>query len=174
MKFILLSCLVVATGFSFAQDTTKTKTHNQPVSNKRIVGLKAVPKGIARKPLDETSGSTNVFGGYTIDKYTVIIRNSDTKKLAKITGSQVKITEERINGTEMEEISLKFSDTEFMETTDYLYRVFGEMPSTIPDDLPATLKVFKTNNLYCYGIAELDDRTIIMPYKGALVYLIRI
>ena len=174
MKYILLTCLLSAAVLTFAQDTTKTNGKVQPVSNKRITGLKSVPKGIARKPIDEDAATGNVLGGYTIEKYTLIIRNSDTKKLAKITGSQFKITEEKISGSEVDEINLKFSDIEFMETADYLYRVFGEMPETIPDDLPATLKVHRTNNLDCYGIAELSDRTIIMAYKGALVYLTRI
>ena len=62
---------------------------------------------------------------------------------------------------------------EVMETTDYLYRVFGMVPEEVPSDLPASMKVHRTNNLDCYGIAIVSNDIMVMPYNGALIYLKR-
>jgi hypothetical protein len=173
------TCLLICFGFALmvnAQDTTKTTTNKKTpvVMTKRVKGVKANPQVIARVPTDETSDAADfIFDDFTVDRYTVMVRNSATKSLAKLNGSAVKIAAEKITGDQIETISLKFSDMEVMETTDYLYRVFGMVPEEVPSDLPASMKVHRTNNLDCYGIAIVSKEIIVMPYNGALIYLRR-
>ena len=173
MKYLII---LICFGYSLngvAQDTTKTKKKSEVISNKKVKGVKKLPQIIARKPLVDENTSPSIFSAYLIEKYTVMVRTSESKLLAKTPGSLLTIEEEQITGDQIDPIALKFSDTEVMETADYLYRVLGIVPDEIPADLPASLKVHRTNNLDCYGIAEVSDQLVIMPYKGALLYLKR-
>ena len=176
MKYtFLVICIGLALGAN-AQDTTKTTTDKKTpiVTTKRVKGVKANPQVIARIPSDETNDQPDfIFDDFTIDRYTVMVRNSATKSLTKLTGSAVQIAAEKISGDQIQTITLKFSDMEVMETTDYLYRVFGMVPEEVPSDLPASMKVHRTNNLDCYGIAIVSNDIMVMPYNGALIYLKR-
>jgi hypothetical protein len=71
----------------------------------------------------------------------------------------------------MDSVSYRVTEVELMNTEDYLYRIFGEIPASIPDDLPLNVNVIKTDNLACYGIVRLSDEVVLIPYKGLLLYL---
>lgn len=168
----LLSVLAIGLAMvSFGQDTTEVKK----VGQKRAVTTPAdaFPAVSFRKLDNDVISPDNITGEYIIERYAVQVKTSETKKAIGVVGTELVIDNYSIVGSEIDSMEFQFSDSEYMNIEDYLYRIFGLVPEDIPDDLPTNIIVHKTNNLDCYGIGELSDGTVLIPYNGLLLYLRR-
>jgi hypothetical protein len=170
MKYITgLFVVFGMVSISYSQDSTKTIRANVPGAASRPgVAMSYVSLDRAKELTHETS---SIAGTYTIDHYSVQLRKPNNNKIINTVGTEAIVTDISIGGEAMDSILFQISDRELMSTDDYLYRVFGELPEEIPTDLPVTLYVYKTNNLECYGIGQLSDRTLLIPVEGILLYL---
>lgn len=169
MKYIASLLLILGLVLpSFGQDTLKAIKANVPGQVSRPGG--SMPYVSIEKAKELTS-TPSISGNYTIDHYAVQLRKTSNKNIIEAVGSPVIVTEISVAGESIDSINFQISDRELMSTEDYLYRVFGELPEELPTDLPATLYVFKTNNLECYGIGQLSDGTLLIPREGILLYL---
>lgn len=169
MKYIIAGILTF--GFmqlSIAQDTTKTVNAGVPGQ----VGRQGTsfPLATLARPAVKATAET-IAGKYSIDHYIVQIKKTGNKEVIGAVGTEVTVSDTLMVGDSFGTISFQISEKELMSTEDYLYRIFGEIPSEIPADIPATLYVLKTNNLECYGIGQLSDGTILIPKEGVLLYL---
>lgn len=170
MKYFAGLFLIVGmVSTSYGQDTIKTIQANVPGAPSRPgAAMSYVSRDRAKELTNET---TSIVGTYTIDHYAVQLRKPNNNKVINTVGTEAIVTDISIGGEAMDSILFQISDRELMSTDDYLYRVFGELPEEIPTDLPATLYVYKTNNLDCYGIGQLSDGTLLIPVEGILLYL---
>ena len=171
MKIKMSALMFGLVSLAYGQDTTKTTPSIGQKRAKSTPG-KSLPN-ISFKKLDANSAAPKIKGKFIIEQYSLQLNTSDSKKAIKVVGTTLEIAETIIAGSEIDTISYKMSDSEIMNTEDYLFRIFGEVPETIPADLPANILVHKTDNLECYGIAELSDGRVLIPYNGLLLYLRR-
>lgn len=171
MKIVLSFIMLGLVSISFGQDSTKT---TQKIGAQRVTttGGNSLPNVSFRK-LDAEGAKPDVQGKFIIEQYSLQINSSDAKKAIKAVGTTLVISDTIISGTDIDTISYQISDSEIMNTEDYLFRIFGEVPDNIPTDLPANIWVHKTDNLDCYGIGQLSDGRILIPYNGLLLYLRR-
>jgi len=161
---LLLGCIST----TFGQDTLKT---TKATNSGQISRPGATMPYVSLQKAKELSTTPSISGTYIIDHYAVQIRKTSNSTIIEAVGTAIIATENSIAGEELDSINFQISDRELMSTEDYLYRVFGELPEEIPTDLPATIYVFKTNNLACYGIGQLADGTLLIPREGILLYL---
>lgn len=170
MKYISgLFLAVCMASTSHGQDTIKTIRANVPGAPSRPgAAMSYVSLDRAKKLSNEQYA---IAGTYTIDHYAVQLRKPNNNKVINTVGTEAIVTDISVRGEAMDSILFQISDRELMSIDDYLYRVFGELPEEIPTDLPATLYIYKTNNLECYGIGQLSDGTLIIPVEGILLYL---
>ncbi len=169
MKLILGLFLIGAVTFSYGQQKTGVIKKTEKKSG--TPGNESFPSVSFRRKIDTVE--PNVTGKFIIEEYRLQVRGSGTNKAISAVGSALVIEELSIVGEKIDTISYKINDSEVMNTEDYLFRIFGEVPETVPEDLPPSILVHRTDNLDCYGIAELPDGTVLIPYKGLLLYLRR-
>lgn len=162
-----MGCLSI----SFGQDSTKViKKTGQKRMTKTPGGAFPV---VSFKKANPELAEANITGKFIIEEYSLQVKTSETNKAIRSVGSALEISETDISGAAIDTISYRISDSQNMNTEDYLFRIFGEVPESIPDNLPMNILVHKTDNLDCYGIAQLADGTVLIPYKGLLLYLRR-
>jgi hypothetical protein len=171
MKIVLSFIMLGLVSISFGQDSTKTspKIGTQRVN---MTGGQSLPN-VTYGTLAGERSKPDVEGKFIIEQYSLQINSSDAKKAIKAVGTTLVISDTIISGTNIDSISYQISDSEIMNTEDYLFRIFGEVPENIPADLPLNIWVHKTDNLDCYGIGQLADGRILIPYNGLLLYLRR-
>lgn len=171
MKIVLSFILFGLVSLSYGQDSTKTapKMGAQRVTT---TGAQSLPN-ISFKKLGQEASKPDIEGKFIIEQYSLQINSSDAKKAIKAVGTAIEISDTIIAGTDIDTISYKINDSEIMNTEDYLFRIFGEVPENIPADLPPNIWVHKTDNLDCYGIGQLSDGRVLIPYNGLLLYLRR-
>jgi hypothetical protein len=168
MKVLFALFLIGTVSISFGQDSTQV---TKPVGQKRVGSASTGPSNISFKKADPVNSTPKIAGVYTVERFSVQLNTTETKKAKEIVGTEIIISETAIVGTQMDSLSYRVSEVELMNTEDYLYRIFGEVPASIPDDLPLNVNVIKTDNLACYGIVRLSDGVVLIPYKGLLLYL---
>ncbi|MFT5821079.1 MAG: hypothetical protein ACI8ZM_002328 [Crocinitomix sp.] len=171
MKIVLSFIMLGLVSISFGQDSTKTTT-KVGVQRATTTGAQSLPN-ISFKKLGAADSKIDIEGKFIIEQYSLQINSSDAKKAIKAVGTTLEISDTIIAGTDIDTISYQVSDSEIMNTEDYLFRIFGEVPENIPADLPVNVWVHKTDNLECYGIAQLSDGRVLIPYNGLLLYLRR-
>lgn len=171
MKLLIGLFFVSCIGLTYGQDTTKTtpKLQEKQVENKEGPSFPSV----SFRRADDVARAPQIKGNYIIERYVLQINSSDAKEAMKVVGNPLVIDETTILGEEMDSIKYDIYESQMMNTEDYLFRIFGEVPSTLPDDLPTSILVHKTDNLDCYGIAELNNGLVLIPYNGLLLYLRR-
>ena len=171
MKIVLSLIIIGLVSVSFGQDTTKStpKVGQQRATS---AGSHSLPN-VSFRRLDADNSTPNIEGKFIIEQYSLQLNTSDAKKAIKVVGTTLKIADTTIAGSDIDTIAYKISDSEIMNTEDYLFRIFGEVPDNIPTDLPANILVHKTDNLDCYGIGQLSDGRVLIPYNGLLLYLRR-
>lgn len=172
MKIVLSLIILGLASSSFGQDTTKTSTPKATPKSVAVPGSKNFPNVSFRRLYTDVS-TPEIKGKFIIEQYSLQLNTSDAKKSIKVVGTALEIGDTNISGSDIDTIDYKISDSETMNTEDYLFRIFGEVPESIPEDLPVNLLVHKTDNLDCYGIAELSDGRVLIPYNGLLLYLRR-
>lgn len=154
---------------TFGQDTTKTAPVAIQKGLKNAPGVR-FPSSYAKNVGGEKT-KEDIQGKFIIEQYSLQINTTEAKNAIQVVGTTLEINEATIFGSDIDSISYKVSDSELMNTEDYLFRIFGEVPETIPEDLPPNVFVHKTDNVDCYGIAQLSDGRILIPYNGLLLYL---
>lgn len=170
MKFYTLALSLVL-GINLNAQVQEKKQN--PSSNTiKMEGRKAAPN-LQFKRADPKKGTISINGNYVVDSFDIQLKEAKPKQLEKQLGNILFIADTTISGENFETILYKISHTEELSTEDYLYRVFGEVPAEVPSNLPENLQVIRTNNLACYGIGLLPNGGIVIPYKGALLYLKR-
>ncbi len=170
MKKLLGLMLVGIVTVGYGQDTTKIKSAQPLSEGAKVPGAKAAPSFLFKRP-EDANVTPKITGQYIIEKYVVQVNSSDAKKAMKVVGNALKIDELIILGDEMDTINYEIYESQFMNTEDVLFRIFGEAPDVIPDDFPGNVMVHKTDNLDCYGIAEISNDLVLIPYNGLLLYL---
>ena len=88
-------------------------------------------------------------------------------------GSIIKVNETAITGTEIDPFHFEIFDIEKMKSSDYIFREFGRSIRAPEPNLPVVIKVHKTDFEACYGIVEISDTKIAIPYNGVLLFLKR-
>lgn len=158
-------------GFSVANaqtvDTVKSSRRPLPVSNgQTIMKAERVPTKIETRTL--------IFGDYTISGYSVLsLKKPSSDELNAMIGTAVNIQTGSITGTLIDSLSFTIFEIERLRRDDYIYRVFGREIRAQEPDLPESFNVHKTDNTNCYGIIEIGDGRLAIPYKGVLLYLTR-
>lgn len=114
----------------------------------------------------------SLFGDYTIDSFSVIDKKLLSKKERKaLIGTSIRIDVADLSGDQIKPLSFEMIEVENMSKEDYLFRVFGAKQDVELGELPAQLRVHKTDQSTCYGIVELHDSKVVLPYKGVLLFL---
>lgn len=167
--FLLLTFAILLP--SFAQDTTSKKVATFPKVNiSKLAELQRSPKKL----------NTIVKGEFKIDKIFINEKSKTNKDLIKNgIGSKVFIDDSGLSGDYLESVSFTFIESESLELVDFLYRSFGKMPNNIPDDLPESVVVQKLapsleGPSAGYGIINMSNGTIILPYNNTILYLVRL
>ena len=115
------------------------------------------------------------YGDYKVEKYYILKTTVPPKQeLDLILGSLVKIQDNMVSGEEIDPRSFSFTTTESMSRSDFIFTVFGREIRAQEPDIPEQITVCKTNNESCYGIIQIDSRTVAFPYKGVLLMLKKI
>lgn len=112
-----------------------------------------------------------IFGEYVVENF-VIINSKLTRKeeLNSLLGTVVKVQENSITGTHIDPFTFNIYEIEPQHKQDFFYRVFSDTSQTSAD-LPERFVVHKTDHENIYGIADLGNGKIALPYKGALLIL---
>lgn len=175
MKALLLVIGFIFSLFTFGQDTSKTNNQN------RMVKFPASPSLTFVKSTTHTlSLQYSKTGTFKIDTLFVYEKSKATKALQKKgIGTTVHLTKNSIKGTYIDSTTFIYLENEKLETDDYLYRAFGALPKNRPSNLPKYLyvqRITSTTNAIDlpYGLALLDNGTLLLPYKGILLYLVKI
>jgi len=161
--------LLIGISSVHAQTTDTTKT-TRPQSTRVI--QQPVMKA------DRVTASSDVrfviFGNYTITGYSILsLKSPSTQQLDAMIGSDAQVNEKSISGTLIDSISFSIFEVERLQKDDYVFRVFGREVKVTEQDLPSSFSVHKTDNTNCYGIAEIGNGKLAIPYKGVLLYLTR-
>lgn len=118
--------------------------------------------------------NTNIFGSFEITKLSVLSKKTLPKKeLSVLIGSLIKVSKTAITGSEIDPFNFEIYDVEKMNSSDYIFREFGRSIRAPEPNLPATIKVHKTDFEGCYGIVEISEDEIAIPYNGVLLFLKR-
>lgn len=171
MKIVLSFIMLGLVSISFGQDSTKTTPQLGQIR------VKSTPANnfpnVSFRKLDTDDAAPDIEGKFIIEQYSLQLNTSEAKKAIKAVGTTLEIKDTTITGSDIDTISYQINDSEVMNTEDYLFRIFGEAPETVPADLPPNIWVHKTDNLDCYGIGQLADGRVLIPYNGLLLYLRR-
>jgi len=148
-------------------DTVKTtRTATSRCNGQTILKAEKVPARIDTRVL--------IFGNYSISGYSVLSRKTpSSNELNSLIGTAVNIETESITGTLIDTLVFTIFEIERLRRDDFIYRVFGREIKAPEPDLPESFNVHKTNNSNCYGIVEIGDGRLAIPYKGVLLYLTR-
>ena len=169
MKIVLSFIMLGLVSISFGQDSTKT-TLKLGEKSVTTTGAGNLPN-VSFQKFDVDDSTPDIKGKFIIEQYSLQLNTPDAKKAIKVVGTTLEIKDTTIAGSDIDTISYQVNDIEIMNTEDYLFRIFGEVPETIPADLPVNIWVHKTDNLDCYGIGRLPDGRVLIPYNGLLLYL---
>lgn len=164
MKVLLTISCILLTAISFGQ-IKKVDTVNKIARPAKILQKDVVPARLLLK--EET-----IFGDFKIDKYSILSRKTPSnKELNTLIGSLVRIQRTDLTGDEIEPSTFNITEVTYMSSSEYIYKVFGREIREQEPDLPETVKVHKTDHLGCYGIIEVGDGRVAIPYKGVLLFL---
>jgi len=168
MKRLLTSLiLLVAISTVNAQDSTRAITN--PPSRVLIQ-----PVFRAEKVAFNTNVPRIIYGDYQVSDYSILsLKTPNNLQLEALLGSTVKLDSTSISGSLIDSISFSIFEIERLRRDDYIYRVFGREIKAPEPDLPENFLVHKTDNALCYGIIEIGDGRLAIPYKGVLLYLTR-
>lgn len=172
MKRNILILTLLMVGFSFAQERTKVQPNQ--ITEKQMI--KAKPAEKIKKPLTQPSlrPYQEMWGDFTIVSYNILsTKTAKAKELQALIGSLVKLKATNVTGTQIDPFSFEIFEIEQMSSSDYIYRTFGRTIRAPEPNLPASVKVHKTTHEDCYGIIQIDNDNIAIPYKGVLLFLER-
>lgn len=132
-------------------------------------------KKITTKARLTTLNPTNIiFGSYEVTKYSALsTKTLPSNELKALIGSIIKVQETAITGTEIDPFHFEIFDIEEMNSSDYIFREFGRSIRAPEPNLPSIIKVHKTDFEGCYGIVEISENEITIPYNGVLLFLKR-
>lgn len=153
-------------GYSQSADTLKTtRSMAVKVVDIPLKRVDVMPDGAKRR---------EIFGEYSITGYAILcLKTPSSEELNRLVGSLVKIQNTTITGSLIDPLTFSIYEIERLQRDDYIYRTFGREIKTPEPDLPANFAVHKTDNERCYGIVEIGDGRLAIPYKGVLLYLTR-
>src|SRR5688500_17696850 len=118
--------------------------------------------------------AASLYGDYTITGYDVLsIKTPSNEELNTLIGTIVKFQETSLTGTGIDPLTFEIYQVERQRRDDFIFRVFGREIKAPEPDLPESFMVHKTDNEFCYGIVEIGNGQIAIPYKGVLLYLKR-
>jgi len=165
MKTIVTLITAVILGNSFAQDIKPFKNRNPKFEQKTNVRVE-------KRAVKKVSEPEDIFGNYQIIEYTVYGTKTPSKKhLNQLMGTLVKVQKTSVTGNEIDPITYEMYEIEEMTNIDFIYRVFGRNIHEAETDLPPSLFVHKTSHDDCYGIVDMGNGEIAVPYKGVLLFL---
>jgi hypothetical protein len=117
---------------------------------------------------------TELYGDYTVTGYSVLsTKTPSIEELNTLVGTVVKFQATSLTGTVIDPLTFEIYQVERQRRDDYIYRVFGREIKAPEPNLPESFMVHKTDNENCYGIVEIGNGEIAVPYKGVLLYLKR-
>jgi len=170
MKTIFSSLLLFASLVLNAQ-TTDTLTRSRITTQKYSGNI--VQRTYKTAPV--TDVKMIVFGDYSISDYVILSPKSPSEEeLNSLKGTTVKVQNTSIAGSGIDPLTFEIYQVEVQKKDDFMYRVFGNDLKEKATNLPESFTVHKTDNENCYGIVDLGGGRIVIPYKGVLLYLIRI
>jgi hypothetical protein len=165
MKILFIAVFITFTGFSFSQikGTAKTQTN---AAHKSLSKHSELTRDVNKAP--------DIYGDFIIQDFEIIIRKGDTEKVSKnLLGTVIKITEVAIAGEQVDPMTYNLTNSEMLFSEDYIYRAFEIALEDEIQKLPTSVLVHKTSNQSCYGILELDEGVVVLPYQGMLLFLVR-
>ena len=117
---------------------------------------------------------TSIYGEYKICSYAQLeSRTPSIEELNILVGSLVKVDSFAITGSQIDPLTYSIYGIEMLQRDDYIYREFGTDVHVQDAGLPQQFNVHKTDNERCYGIVEVNNNRLAIPYKGVLLYLQR-
>lgn len=168
MKIVLIIGIMLISSVSLAQ-VQKVKTGDKKALRQGTKVVRAEAVDVKVKPMET---ELILFGDYVIDSYSVIDKKLMKKKERKaLIGTGVQIDLVDLTGDQIKPLSFEILEVENMTKEDYMFRVFGDKSDLDLSELPAKLRVHKTDQSACYGIVELHDSKVVIPYKGLLLFL---
>lgn len=172
MKGLTILIALVTFSAGIAQERTK-------LDQKQIIQKKQVPVQPVKK-IDKTTNTPQLrpqkemWGDYTVTSYNILsTKTPKAKVLQSLIGSLVKLKETNVTGTQIDPFSFEIHEIEQMASSDFIYRAFGRGIRAPEPDLPNSVKVHKTTHEECYGIIQINNDEVAIPYKGVLLFLKR-
>jgi len=115
----------------------------------------------------------SLYGDYTITRYVTLSSKAlSAEELNTLLGTIVKFQATSLTGTGIDPLTYEIYQVERQLRDDFVFRVFGPDVKT-HSNLPESFTVHKTDNENCYGIVEIGNGEIAIPYKGVLLYMKR-
>lgn len=170
MKSAIVICMLLS-GFFLNAQTPDSLNGKQQVTPVKYAG-KPIQK--AERIPSRIDTQLSFYGDYRVTGYAVLsTKTPSTEELNGLVGTVVKVQETSLTGTAIDPITFEIYQVELQRRDDYIYRVFGREIKGPEPNLPESFKVHKTDNTNCYGIVEIGNGEIAIPYKGVLLYLKR-
>ena len=172
MKLLSTLTLILVLGFSFAQEGASSEL--KPVESRKAAVLKKPAMARAEAiPADALNSKSNsIFGTYHVAKYSVLgLATPSPEVIEKLVGSEVTVSDNGIEGPQLKLDPFDIVAKEEMARGDYIYEAFGRSIRAPEPNLPNLVKVLRTNGADLYGIVDLSDDRLAIPYRGLLLIL---
>lgn len=172
MKTIITLSICLMAGLAFGQQKEKeitqkpVKHHLKPLMVRERKA--AAPAEIAAA----LSPSKSIVGHYYVAKYSVLgLATPSPAVIDQLVGSEVVVSGNRISGSEVQFDPFDIVSKKLMSSSDYIYEVFGRTIRAPEPNLPQEVKVLETVGSDLYGIIQLPDNRLAVPYRGLLLIL---
>jgi len=165
---LLISFILIGLSFTASAQTADTTTIHavKPVKN---IGQ---PLHKVEKIQYRSDVKIDVFGEYVVDSFAVLSKKTPRiEELNALLGTTLKVLSTSITGTNIDPMTFSIFEVERLQRDDFIYRVFGSEIKAPEPNLPQAFNVHKTDHENCYGIVEIDQKHIAIPYKGVLLFL---
>jgi len=164
MKTLFTICLLFI-GFGASSQVIKNRTKlAKPIEMKAV----KITEVTSNKPLVDISGQ------YEITKYSQISKKSiPSRELKLLVGSLVKVDDTAITGSEIDPFNFEIFEITKMNSSDFIFRQFDKILKSPETNLPESVTVHKTENDHCYGLIQINNNKIAIPYNGVLLFLTR-
>ncbi len=144
-----------------------------PNSRERVVTVDTTLKPEFRT-IDNVNTRLSLYGDFKVSDYIQIESKSlNPIELKLIKGSLVRIQKNSITGDEIDPMTFEIYEAEKMTSNDFIYRTTGSVPDSTYTGLPLSGYVHKTDHSECYGIMQLNNGQLALPYKGFILILER-
>ena len=172
MKSITILSALLLMCSSYAQERIKLE-HEQLIQKKQVPVQPAKRvSGMVKVNLPEAP--KQMWGEYIITSHSILsTQTAEKTTLNALKGSRVTLSETNFEGPHIQSFSFEIQEIEQMSSSDFIYRAFGRAIRAPEPNLPQAVSVHKTFQEKCYGIIQISNNKVAIPYQGVLLFLER-